>query len=204
MDRNYAGLTNFYYLAPEVWRLLIAQTPPPEAPGQAPRRQRKDSDSDPFDDEYDRRIKDPSFRARCYYLDYDGKVYGAVERTFKIHYYEGEKDIRELDIYPLRFADKAGSILQTAKEAGKLFTEAIPHKHMMCESWTCDTDPVGLPVRLPVRFRRDNSYPPRAQLSAPEYVEGEVIIDLKGVYSVSAMTFCVVVLVPMKRLIDLH
>lgn len=162
-----------------MWRLLIAEIPPPEAPLQQSRR--RDRDSDDSDDEDSQRVRDPAFRALCYYLDYDGKTYGAVERTFRIDYYEGEKDIRELDVYPLRFAHSPDALLQEAKEAGKLFTEAIPRKHMMCGSWTCGTDPSGFPVRL----KREDVYAPRSHIPAPIYVEGEVIIDLKGKHFLS-------------------
>ncbi|KAK0646904.1 hypothetical protein B0T16DRAFT_170904 [Cercophora newfieldiana] len=160
-----------------VWRLLVAKIPSAEAPLRLPAPPR-DNENPEEDD--GRRGKELPFRIVCYYLDYDGKAYGAVERSFRIEHYEGEKDIRELEVYPLRFADDPEDLLQAAKESGRLFTDAIPLKHMMCESWTCDTDPSGFPVQLQGR-NLIGIGPPRA--GGTEYVEGEVIIDLKETYN---------------------
>jgi len=144
-----------------IWKVLVARLPMPETQVLPQHRgflRHLDRDGG----------RGVAFRVVCYHLDFDGEGYGAVQHTFTILHYEGEKDIRELEIYPLRFAEDPSSLLQEAKATGELFTAAVLQKNMMCQGWTCSTEPIGTPDE--VEGRPVDS----------EYIDGEVIVDLKG------------------------
>ena len=117
-----------------------------------------------------------NFAACCYYLDYDGSSYGAVQWLFNIQYFEGEKDIRELDFYPLRFAQGADDLLREARQYGLMFTEHVSRWHLSYNGWTFVTDPVGLPILdyFNGRERRQKR---------PEHIEGEVIVDFREAFN---------------------
>ncbi|KAF7556377.1 hypothetical protein G7Z17_g1416 [Cylindrodendrum hubeiense] len=44
-----------------------------------------------------------AFSISCVYVDFDGKNLGPVTRNFDFKRFEGQRDIRSLDVYPLRF-----------------------------------------------------------------------------------------------------
>lgn len=49
----------------------------------------------------DREESNGAFFIECYRYDFDGTQYGPVHKMFKIHRYEGLRDIRSLQVYPL-------------------------------------------------------------------------------------------------------
>ncbi|RAL08000.1 uncharacterized protein BO97DRAFT_480930 [Aspergillus homomorphus CBS 101889] len=107
------------------------------------------------------------YQATCYYIDHDGESYGAVKHVFKIQYFEGEKDITSLPVYPLRFAKDAEQIFSRLKAQGERFQSLINERHLRYEGWTVIYSPTG---KLETDFK------------TPEHIESEVIIDLAEGY----------------------
>src|SRR3569833_1947128 len=122
------------------------------------------------------RLDARSFDALCYYLDYDGAAYGAVGFRFKMPYFEGERDVRDLAIYPLKYALAADELLREAREIGRMYTEAVTRWHLTCNGWTFVTDPIGLPIL-------DSNYVRERRQKRPEHIEGEVIVDFKEAFN---------------------
>ncbi|KAK7744277.1 hypothetical protein SLS62_010304 [Diatrype stigma] len=143
------------WMQQKVWRLCYTQTPEAEVTPSA------DSTGD-----------HESFRADCYYLDFDGMNYGAVERSFHIEYFEGEKNIKELEIYPLRFVHDASEILESHQEQGRKFVYWASQAHALYNGWTFVTDPEGVPIMDPEK-------PWRLMQQRTQYVEGAVIVDFR-------------------------
>ena len=42
------------------------------------------------------------FNVTCVYIDFDGKSFGPVAKLFEVKRFEGQRDIRSMDVYPLR------------------------------------------------------------------------------------------------------
>lgn len=73
------------------------------------------------------------FEVLAYYIDYDGDSYGPVESWHTILYYEGEKDITTLDIYPMRFVQDHEQMTSKLYEQGKIFQKVITDRHLHYE-----------------------------------------------------------------------
>jgi hypothetical protein len=113
------------------------------------------------------------YTAYLYHLDYDGVTYGPSCYSFQIRHFEGERDIRELDFYPLRFANRAREVLEESKRIGTLFTNCIAQWHMSYDGWTLITDPVGKPLTDP---RGDRQL-------RPQHIDSEVIVDFAEAFN---------------------
>ncbi|KAJ5692483.1 hypothetical protein N7462_001906 [Penicillium macrosclerotiorum] len=96
---------------------------------------------------------DDKVLVRCYFIDFNGEAYVPVKQKFLIPYFEGEKEIRSLDIYPIRFAFNHAQILQDLYDQGKLFQSYIAEQFVSCKGWTLG----------------DHEY--------PEYIDSDVIVD---------------------------
>ncbi|RAH76601.1 hypothetical protein BO86DRAFT_349097 [Aspergillus japonicus CBS 114.51] len=107
------------------------------------------------------------YQAVCYHVDHDGESYGAVKHVFKIQYFEGERDITSLPVYPLRFAKDSEQIFARLKAQGERFQSLINERHLRYEGWTVINTPTG---KLMTDFK------------TPEHIESEVIIDLAEGY----------------------
>jgi hypothetical protein len=104
---------------------------------------------------------------RCHYVDYGGDSYGIVERGFHTPYFEGERDIRSLDIYPIRFAENHERVLEELHEQGKKFQTCLASKHLSYQGWTLTCDPLG--DRVP-DSKGD-------KMKNPEHIDSDVIVD---------------------------
>lgn len=111
-----------------------------------------------------------------YYLDYDGAHYSPVFKEFEIPYFEGEKAIRELDFYPLRFAHNADALLEESKTIGSKFINCLNQWHMTYNGWSLITDPVGYPIVDFFTARSDRQV-------TPTYVDGEVIVEFNEAFN---------------------
>ncbi len=140
----------------QIWRVHIGQAPPVQLNVVG-------EDSDP----------DSVFSITCHYLDYDGSSYRPVTQSFWIPSFKGEREITELDFYPLRFAEGGDRILRNHQQQGRLFTERLSQWHLSYEGWTFVTDPIGVPIP-----DTDKNYA-QSQLMQrrTEHIEGEVIVD---------------------------
>ncbi|KAI0145061.1 hypothetical protein GGR57DRAFT_481256 [Xylariaceae sp. FL1272] len=118
-----------------------------------------------------------SFTAFCYYLDYNGTSYGALSCAFDIPEFVGQKEVKELRFYPLRFSPDAQDILQEAKHIGGLFTDYISSGHLSYEGWSMITNPVGVPIP------DLSTWNVRLRQVQPEYIDSEVVVDFKEAYN---------------------
>ncbi|KAK1757034.1 hypothetical protein QBC47DRAFT_297137 [Echria macrotheca] len=106
------------------------------------------------------------FILTCYYYDYDGSNYSTSSEDFCISYFDGEKEIKSLDFYPIRFAPAHEALLQECRSNGLKFTECIKRQHMAYSGWTMNTTPMGELVGL-----------------TREYMESEVMIDFQEAFN---------------------
>lgn len=117
------------------------------------------------------------FEVALYYLDYDGASYSPVALEFNIPYFEGEKDVRSLEVLPLHYARNASTLLEEYKGIGKMYTNNLNEWHMKYSGWTLTTDPIGWPITGPAHG------PNRFEQRRPEYIDGEVIVDFREAYN---------------------
>lgn len=116
--------------------------------------------------------KDRNSRVRCYYLDYDGESYGPVVKEFNITYFTGEKSIRELEVYPLRFAVDCEAIKKEHQDMGRNFVRYLTERPLAYNGWTLVTDPEGDSI--------NNSN--GDVIKYPEHIDSDVIVDFKEAF----------------------
>ncbi|KAF6823251.1 AAA family [Colletotrichum musicola] len=112
----------------------------------------------------DFRVKDRALTLDTYYVDHDGASYGAVNQVFEIDAYDGHMDIRDLVVYPMRFADGREDIRAQLTAQGTLFRKFVHAKHVSCEGWTVTGPPLGA--------SDDDTQP------TPDHIDSDVIVDL--------------------------
>ncbi|KAH4016384.1 hypothetical protein HBI81_195100 [Parastagonospora nodorum] len=79
------------------------------------------------------------FAIYAYYLDFDGSVWRPVRERFVIHPYGGERNITDLEIYPIEYADDTEKRLL---ERGKRFHDLVTAKtvpNVVCTGIDLDT-----------------------------------------------------------------
>ncbi|KAL8993104.1 MAG: hypothetical protein Q9169_006595, partial [Polycauliona sp. 2 TL-2023] len=74
-----------------------------------------------------------TFTVDVFYFDFDGQRFGPVERRLHLVSYEGDKNILDLPLYPLRFHKEAEKLTATMLERGNKFRElaaanTYPHR----------------------------------------------------------------------------
>ncbi|KAF3054783.1 hypothetical protein GL218_07412 [Daldinia childiae] len=77
-------------------------------------------------------------KLECVYIDFDGKQFGPVSKTFKISRYEEEKPIKSLPVYPLRFSADQG-IRDRLIDRSKMLLHVATYKPMYYMGFTLDT-----------------------------------------------------------------
>ncbi|EHK41290.1 hypothetical protein TRIATDRAFT_162337, partial [Trichoderma atroviride IMI 206040] len=123
----------------------------------------------PIADDYPDDFNNRGLIIWCYYVDNDGNRYDMVEEMFNIDGYEGEKTITSLPIFPLHYAHDYEPRLTTLEKQGEHFKAMVKEKHVYCQGWTLPDNPIG---KKTVE-RQNLAYSP------PEYVDSDVIIDIK-------------------------
>lgn len=115
------------------------------------------------------------FYIHCYYLDFNGSIFGPVSYMPSIVPFEGERDIRSLKVYPLRFAADASGIRDRLRRRGEKFLELINSQPRYCRGKTLTCQPDGSPLR------RESVEQPefREPTNPPQLVDSEVIVDFK-------------------------
>ncbi|KAJ4259665.1 hypothetical protein NW762_007595 [Fusarium torreyae] len=112
------------------------------------------------------------YNASAYYLDHDGVGYSPVSEEFIIEHFEGEKDIRELDFFPLKYLKTAPNLLEEQRKIGSMFIERHDEWHLSYSGWTLLTNPTGLPL------------PETDQWNKPlRSIDGEVIVSFAEAYN---------------------
>ena len=64
-----------------------------------------------------------------FYFDFDGQNFGPVETRFTVVSYEGEKNITDLPLYPIRFRKDAGALQTKILQRGANFCELSKIAH---------------------------------------------------------------------------
>lgn len=120
---------------------------------------------------------DPNHRfyISAFYVDFDGKNYGPVKYRFDIAPYEGEIEIKNLPVYPIRYhsgSHKSSSShgLDRLRPAGKDFQYYVKEKHLYYRGWTLTTNPNGDTLT-------DGAGEP---MKHPEHIDSSVIVDFQA------------------------
>jgi len=111
--------------------------------------------------------------ACLHFVDYDGSAYKPVPFNVRIPGYNGSKDIRKLEVYPLRFALDSEALLVEHRALGLRFTECIEQRRVMYKAWTLLTEPNG-------RYWVNSA---GKRMHSPEFIEGDVIIDFQEAFN---------------------
>ena len=107
------------------------------------------------------------FKVRCYYIDFDGKYFLPTFHTFSVMPYKGEKDVKSLDFFPVRFLNDAQHTLKEHLSKGKMVFDdmSTSFTHYYYAGPTLTAQPCGCPLQ------KD----PLNQ----EFLESEVIVDFR-------------------------
>lgn len=123
-------------------------------------------DADPPND-MGSEIKKRELTLHSFHVDFDGDRYGPVDSKATIMGYEGEKDIRTLFMYPLRFdTDSADTRKELITRAEK-FLSYVQERHLYYDGWTL----------IHNTYSADAAKDEKKQVV--EHIEGEIIIDFK-------------------------
>jgi hypothetical protein len=74
----------------------------------------------------------------CIYMDFNGKLLGPVSKEIEIPKFDGEREIRSLPVYPLRFTNDS-EVRDRLIRRGKIFMELAEVKHMQFTGVTLNT-----------------------------------------------------------------
>lgn len=140
-----------------------------------------DSDSESSDDEeaeepVEEREWEPTvynhFAIWCYYIDFDGKSFGAVRDVHRIRSFEGERDITSLSCYPFRYVENHGAYRRKLQELGRKYQEYLSLKHLSYTGSTLICTPVG--------DRIDDTEGKR--IRHPSHVDSDIIVDFEETF----------------------
>ncbi|KAL2760257.1 hypothetical protein ACRALDRAFT_1067150 [Sodiomyces alcalophilus JCM 7366] len=109
----------------------------------------------------------------CYYIDHDGKDWGAMTDIIRISEYAGEKDVRKLGIYPLRFHPDRDKLLREARELGKKVVESTEKKHVAYNGWTVIKDPLSNPYLTSAG----------TDMTSPDHIDSDIVIDAREAFN---------------------
>lgn len=116
------------------------------------------------------------FGVIIYFLDYDGTAYSPFAMYFPITHFDDQKDVRDLDYYPLRYAKGASRLMEEHISIGNMFTSYRKEWHMRYSGWSMITDPIGWPIT------ERNGLNLKEQVR-PTFIDGDVIIDFEEAYN---------------------
>ncbi|KAH6843479.1 hypothetical protein B0I37DRAFT_437847 [Chaetomium sp. MPI-CAGE-AT-0009] len=111
-------------------------------------------------------------KTRLYFVDYDGSAYKPVSISVTMDHFDGEKDIRTLNVFPIRFAPDHEALIEKSREWGEKFTQCIEQRHVSYKAWTLLNEPLG--------WRYNNNGRPA---TSPEFIDGDVIIDFQEAFN---------------------
>lgn len=117
--------------------------------------------------------EDAEATAHVYFIDYDGSAYKPVPFSITIPRFDGLKDIRKLELFPIRFAPDHQAILEENAELGLRFTKAIEQRHVSYKAWTLLTEPLG-------RHYYNIS---GKKVTSPDLIDGDVMIDFQEAFN---------------------
>ncbi|ROV93678.1 hypothetical protein VPNG_08867 [Cytospora leucostoma] len=105
------------------------------------------------------------YKIFVYHIDFDGDTYGPLSGWYWIKDYEGEKDIRSLEIYPARFEKDLVRMKSELSERGQRFLSILRKRHLYYEGWSISFHAFDQGTRTDT-----------------EHIEGDIIIDFKEGY----------------------
>ncbi|KAL8940078.1 MAG: hypothetical protein Q9211_002446 [Gyalolechia sp. 1 TL-2023] len=112
------------------------------------------------------------FAIWCYYIDFDGKSFGAVRHTHRICAFEGERDITSLACYPFRYVENHATYRQKLQELGEKYQEFLHLKHVAYTGSTLICTPTG--------DRIDDKEGRRVR--HPSHVDSDIIVDFEETF----------------------
>lgn len=132
----------------------------------------------PGDITYESRERGPvyCFKLICYYVDYNGKQYGAAPKTFNIYSYKDEKEVTSLCVYPLNYMEGHSSYMANARKNGKNFLDLISNKYGTYSGWTMVETPAGEDVFGPLSMHS-------GEIVLPEHIDSDVLIDFNEAFN---------------------
>ncbi|KAH6618400.1 hypothetical protein B0J18DRAFT_371434 [Chaetomium sp. MPI-SDFR-AT-0129] len=107
-------------------------------------------------------------KTRLYFVDYDGTAYKPVSIDVTMEHFDGEKDIRSLEVFPIRFVSDSQANIERSRELGEKFTQCVEQRHVSYKAWTLMNEPLGW------RYINSNTGRPA---TSPDFIDGDVIID---------------------------
>jgi hypothetical protein len=110
-----------------------------------------------------------------YYVGFDGESCGPVGLKFHIPYFAGKKDIKNLPVFPLEYAESKERILERLLRRGQNFVNYVKTKHLAYRGWTLSLDEEGEGIE-------DEQGKP---LRRPEHVDSDVIVDFSEAFVAS-------------------
>ncbi|KAH6640120.1 hypothetical protein F5144DRAFT_86373 [Chaetomium tenue] len=113
-------------------------------------------------------------KTRLYFVDYDGTAYKPVSISVTMDHFDGEKDIRTLNVFPIRFAPDHEALIEKSMEWGERFTQCIEQRHVSYKAWTLQNEPLGW------KYMNNNKGRP---VTSPEFTDGDVIIDFQEAFN---------------------
>lgn len=105
-----------------------------------------------------------SLWATC--IDHNGKTFGPRMTTITMKGWSGNRDIRQLPAYPLRFRENVEDFVGMLQDRAKKYKACFEQRHVAYDGWTV-SDPL-----LEVSYRKE----------APLYIDGDIIIDFGETY----------------------
>jgi hypothetical protein len=114
------------------------------------------------------------FRIQCYYIDWTGESYCAVMEEFQIPRYKGEKAIKDLNIFPIRFMDNHKTAMKELKRQGQDFLDCIKQRYRTYNWWTNPCTPNGEAV----------TDPEGNEIRHSQHVHSDVIVDFIEAFQV--------------------
>ncbi|KAK4693080.1 hypothetical protein P7C71_g4245, partial [Lecanoromycetidae sp. Uapishka_2] len=103
------------------------------------------------------------FEVSTYYVDFNGKVFGATTRWFQIKPFDGEREITSLEFYPSRFVRNAEARRAELKTRGEKFRGYRTFQHQQYKGMTFACQPCG------TEFSEDKTN--------PEPIDSQVVVD---------------------------
>lgn len=109
-----------------------------------------------------------------YYIDFNGEGFAPVLRSRTVYWYEGERDVTSLPVYPIRFVKDSEQLMQRLRTRGKRFQSLVSQAHptMSYVGWTLIQDPSEEPIKSHLN----------KPITFPEHIDSDVVIYFREAY----------------------
>ncbi|KAH8658397.1 hypothetical protein BX600DRAFT_384601 [Xylariales sp. PMI_506] len=117
-----------------------------------------------------------------YYIDHDGTSFGAVRHKIDIKWFPGEREIRSLDAFPVRYVDDQEELLSSLRKQGRNFQRLLTDRHQSYNGWTLTRNPPADTESPEDEILED---PTGNKMRHSEFVESHVIVDMAEAFQAS-------------------